>query len=212
MPTTPGRPTTWSGRCSPPSTSRSTSRGARPSPAISGTGCPPTTSPYDAVVATRWPSVSPGCSRRTPPSGRASSTTGRRAATPTATAVTSIPTSPGSRTCGAVPVGTSTRRARRTATPRRCDGSRRRPGRSTCPTGCRCSATPGCRSPRWPCSRRSGGTARSTCGCRTRRPTCGTPSTVRRARCRATRTGPPTRSVTRCSPPWAATDASSSGC
>ena len=39
--------------------------------------------------------------------------------------------------------------------------------RSTCRRGCRCSATPGCRSPRSSCSARSASTATCTCGCRT---------------------------------------------
>ena len=130
--TTRGTPSASSGRCSPPSTPASASRGAPRWPPTSATAAPATTPSCAATAATAWRSGWRRCSRRTPPSGRPSSPTGARAATPTAPAATSTPTWPGSPSSGAAlltrvdaPPPTSATRRRSTAL--RAGGGRARP-------------------------------------------------------------------------------------
>ena len=117
--TTRGTPTGWSGRCSRSSTPASTSRGARPWPPTSATGSTATRASCAATAATPSPGGWPACSPRTPCSGRSSSPTGARAATPTAPAARSTTTCCGRPSCGA---GCSTGSASRRptcGTPRR---------------------------------------------------------------------------------------------
>ena len=77
-----------------------------------------TTPSCAATAATAWRSGWRRCSRRTPSSGRRSSPTGARAATPTAPAGASTPTWPGSPSCGGGCSPGSTRRRPTSATPR----------------------------------------------------------------------------------------------
>ena len=102
---------------------------------------------------------------------------GDRAATPTGPGQPSTPTSPGSPSCG----GCSSRRSDAPSPDERHRGALaalRDAARRTrrCRRGSRSSGTPASRSPRSSCSPRSGSTATSTSGCRTRRPRCGTRS------------------------------------
>ena len=86
----------------------------------------------------------------------------------TVRAASSTPTCSGSPSSGDGWWRPSARPARSCAMPAcstSCAPDRRRP---TCRRGCRCSATPGSRSRRSSCSRRSASTATCTCGCRTR--------------------------------------------
>ena len=77
----------------------------------------------------------------------------------------STTTWPGSRGSGRRSWPGSVRRRRTSGTPRRSPGCA--PGCPTCPRGSRCSATPGCPSPRSSCSLRWPPPTTSTCGCRT---------------------------------------------
>ena len=111
-------------RCSTPAPA---SPGAARSARTSATATPARRPTCGAAGATPSPAGWRGCSRRTPCSGRRCSPTGSRPTTPTAPAERSLPTSPGSPSCG---VGWSPRsaRRRRAAAPRRPRRAARRPG------------------------------------------------------------------------------------
>ena len=70
--TTRGRPTRWSGRCSGWSTPAPARSGAARSARTSATGRPARRASSGGAAATRSPGGWPGCSRRTPCSGRGS--------------------------------------------------------------------------------------------------------------------------------------------
>ncbi len=72
----------------------------------------------------------------------------------------------GSPSCGDGCCDASTRRRRTCGTRRRWRGCARAATGWTCRRGCRCSGTPGCRSPRSSCSARSASCATCTSGCR----------------------------------------------
>ena len=166
--TTRGRPTPWSGRCWRSSTRRSTSRGAATLASHLGHG---------ARRRGGRPAPGPAVRRRPAPrravrvvrraAADACSPTGRAGVTPTAAggrcpadlALAARAVAPAGRPGG----GTA---ARTSGTPTPWPGCAPSPGRSSCPRGSRCSATPGCRSPRSSCSRRWPSTATCTCGCR----------------------------------------------
>ena len=154
--TTPGTPTGWSGPCSRPSTSASVSRGAPRCRCTSATAATARPASCGATAATRWPSGSRASSRRTPASGPPLVTDWREgrdtdgAGSPLDSdllwqaelwrrLLTADPRGPARRAAPA-----HARAARRPA----ATGS-------TCRPGCRCSGTPGCRSPRSSCSARS---------------------------------------------------------
>ena len=112
----------------------------------SATGRPARRASSGAAGATPWPGGWPGCSRRTPCSGRGCSPTGRRASTATAPAAPLDPDLLWQPELWRRLVGGRRRaHARSCAMPacsRRCAPARRR---STCRRGSRCSATPGSR-------------------------------------------------------------------
>ena len=174
--TTRGTPTGWSGRCSPRSTRASSEPWCATLAAHLGHGLE-----GDAAELRRnrrYSVAHPArrrCSRRTPCSGRSSSPTGARAATPTAPAARSTTTCCWQAELWRRVLAAGRRPTRPTSGTRGPSrGSRPAATGSTCPTGCRCSGTPGSRSPRSSCSRRSASTATSTSTCRSRRPRCGT--------------------------------------
>ena len=202
-----------SGRCSPRSTTTSTSPGAPPWPRTSATARTTPTATCGATVATPSPGGWPRCSRRTPCSGRALVTDWRE----------------GRDTDGAGNsldddllwqpelwrrlldrVDADPPDVRQARVLERLVAGGDEPRR--CPTGCRCSGTPGCRSPRSRCCARSASTATCTSGCPSPRPRSGTRSPTSTASSRAARTVPPSGSATRCWPRWVATPGSCAGC
>ena len=164
--TTRGPPTRWSGRCSRSSTPAATSPGARRWPPTSVTSRPAKNASCGRAGVTRWRAASPVSSLPTPASGRSCSSTGK-----TISPVISLPTCNGSRPCGA-PCSTKWTPTRPTfGTRKPLPHCRSHP--PNCPSGCRCSDTPGCRRPRSNCSTPWPPITTSTCGCRTPATTCG---------------------------------------
>ena len=168
--TTRGPPTRWSGRCSRSSTTASTSRGAAALARHLGHG-----DAGDEARAPARPPLRRGAPARRPvrvvrrAAAAAARRLARRAATPTVPAAAldaDLAWQPelwrrllDAESAAARP------HVRHAATPRaRLDAAE---PSSTCRRGSRCSATPGCRSPRSSCSARWASTATCTSGCRT---------------------------------------------
>ena len=211
--TTRGPRTRWPGRCWRCSTTPSTRRGARRWPGTSATSTPAPRPSCGRGAGTPSPRGWPASSRRTPSSGRRCWPTGSKAGPPTAAAATSTTTWPGSPSCGGGSSAGSTRRRRTSGTRTPWPGSGTSRRRSTCPTGCPCSATPGCRSPRSSCSPRWPRAAPYTSGCRTPAARSGNGSPRPRRRCgRPRRRRQPSRGRSPAAGhPRAATAASCSG-
>ena len=130
--------------------------------------------------ATRWHAASPACSPPTPGNARSCSSTGSTADTDDLD--DDLRWQPA--LCGArcSTASTPTRLTSGTRIPLPGCGNRR----PTCRSGCRCSGTPGCRSPRSNCSTRWPPITICTCGCRIPVTTCG-------PRCAASRRRAPPR-------------------
>ncbi len=149
------------------STSASTSRGAPPWPPTSATSRAARRRSCAGAGATPSPAGSPACSRPTPGSARSCSSTGSTGRTDGLDAGPAV----AARRSGA-PCSTASTSTRRTSgTPKPLPDCRS--PAPTCRSGCRCSATPGCRSPRSNCSTRWALTTTCTCGCRTPATSCG---------------------------------------